>query len=210
MAAQSQIPVANHSVDEHDLFQRAKAGDKNAAQQLFDLHEPEYRTIIRKHLAGRVRPLEDSFDLLQETRLALVEKPLPANIDSPRELLAYLSTIARNKALQANREHLECQKRTRRREIPLDRLENDQEPCKELDLHEEVETKDRFIQRCLQKRQEADLCLLKMFRSGLSAEQIAEKIRFSAGFVEKCLERARKLEAELRHSANVPNERPAS
>jgi RNA polymerase sigma-70 factor (ECF subfamily) len=93
--------------DFEELIRRVRAGDESAAVELVRTYEPVVRRFVRVRLgAGRLRQALDSMDICQEVlgsffvRVALGQYDL----DTPRDLLNLLVSMARNKlAMKARR-----------------------------------------------------------------------------------------------------------
>lgn len=78
-------------VDETQLIQKAKNGDRNALGQLYDTHQPK----IYRYIAYRVGDRALAEDLTAEVFVTLVKK-LHSYQDRGRPLIAWLYTIAGN------------------------------------------------------------------------------------------------------------------
>jgi RNA polymerase sigma factor (sigma-70 family) len=96
-----------------DLIRRVRMRDEAAASELVRRYEPAIRTVIRAQLTDRsLRRLFDSMDICQSVlanffvRAALGEFEL----DDPEQLLALLTTMARNRL----QDHISKQKAARR------------------------------------------------------------------------------------------------
>ena len=83
-----------------ELIQRVRARDETAAAELVQRYEPAIRTVIRAQLTDKsLRRLFDSIDICQSVlanffmRTALGEFA----IEGPEQLLALLTTMARNR-----------------------------------------------------------------------------------------------------------------
>ena len=96
-----------------ELIQRVRARDETAAAELVQRYEPAIRTVIRAQLTDKsLRRLFDSIDICQSVlanfymRTALGEFA----IEGPEQLLALLTTMARNRL----QDHVNRQKAARR------------------------------------------------------------------------------------------------
>src|SRR5262245_55217097 len=100
-----------------DLLEKMRAGDVQAAEQVFLAYEPELRLIVRRRLSRRLRAKFDSLDVVQSVWLRVLgdfdEKG--CRLDSPLHLRRFLVRITRNcfiDRLRHYRRALEC-------EVPL-------------------------------------------------------------------------------------------
>jgi RNA polymerase sigma-70 factor (ECF subfamily) len=92
----------------HDLIERVRGGDQEAAAELIRRYEPTIRLVIRRRLRDpRLRQLLDTTDVCQSilgtffVRVALGEFKL----DTPDELVKLLTTMALNKLRNYQRHH---------------------------------------------------------------------------------------------------------
>jgi DNA-directed RNA polymerase specialized sigma24 family protein len=185
--------------EKFELLRRAKAGDRDAAQKLFDKYACHVRRTIRRVLAPRARPLVDSEAVMQETRIVLVGKTLPPDVDSLDAFCSYISKVAYNKTLKENRDHLDCAKRSRHREVPLDdALQQGQKPSSQpLTPEEAEEAKVEFVKQIKDKRQRACRRVLEQVRAGRTLPDIAAWSGVPVRELERWLKWAEQDEARL-------------
>jgi RNA polymerase sigma-70 factor (ECF subfamily) len=85
-----------------ELLRRIRAGDGAAAAELVRLYEPELRRAVRVKLTDpRLRRVLDSLDVCQSVLGNFFVRAAAGQfeLDSPRQLLGLLVTMARNKVL---------------------------------------------------------------------------------------------------------------
>jgi DNA-directed RNA polymerase specialized sigma24 family protein len=111
-----------------ELLRQAQNGNAGAAQELFDNYAKHFLTVIRRRIARRLRTVFDSADFLQEARIALFSGNLQGQCKSVESFLAFLTKVAENHVLKANRKYLDCQSRNLNREVPLEQISEDDEP----------------------------------------------------------------------------------
>ncbi|MFK7804010.1 MAG: RNA polymerase sigma factor [Anaerolineae bacterium] len=87
-------------VDETQLIQKAKNGDRDALGQLYDTHQPS----IFRYIAYRIGDRALAEDLTAEVFVTMVKK-LPSYQDRGKPLLAWLYTIAGNIIKMHYRKH---------------------------------------------------------------------------------------------------------
>ena len=86
----------------HELIQRVRSGDREAADELVRLYEPEIRRVIRLQLSGScLRRTLDSADIFQSVFLNFYVRVLDGqfNLQEPLQLLRLLATMARNRII---------------------------------------------------------------------------------------------------------------
>ena len=106
----------------HDLIRRVRSGNPEAARELVDRYGPHIRRVARFELRdARLRRLVDSEDVWQSVAAAFFVRAAVGEfeLESPRDLLSLLSTMARNRA-RRHAEHEGAAKRDFRRSEPLD------------------------------------------------------------------------------------------
>jgi RNA polymerase sigma-70 factor (ECF subfamily) len=89
-------------LDTRDLLGRLRAGDGDAAAELVRRYEPEVRRAIRVRLTDpRLRRVLDTLDVCQSVLGNFFVRVAAGqfDLDSPKQLLALLVTMARNKVL---------------------------------------------------------------------------------------------------------------
>lgn len=103
------------------LMQQIHAGSEDAAFELLKTYGPSIITVVRRALRERLRALYDSRDFEQDVWASFFANPPdPRTVDRPEALMAFLITVARNKVLDAERQHLYSEKRGRKRQQSLD------------------------------------------------------------------------------------------
>ena len=95
------------------LMARIREGDQEAVRELLDEYGAFLLHVIRRRLAARLRTQFDSADVAQSVWASFFAGPLKErHFDSPRDLLAYLVSIAQNKMCDVKRKRLQTQKRS--------------------------------------------------------------------------------------------------
>lgn len=103
------------------LMRDVMAGSEAAAQQLFKDYEPLLLHAIRRRLNKHIRSKFDSLDIAQDVWASFfAEIPEKRQFESPEHLMAFLTTLAKNKVVDTTRHTLMTQKRNPNREQSLD------------------------------------------------------------------------------------------
>jgi RNA polymerase sigma factor (sigma-70 family) len=105
----------------HDLMREVMNGSEAAAKELFDDYGPYLLIAIRRRLNKRLRNQFDSLDIAQDVwKSFFADGSAKRVFDSPEQLLAFLTALARNKVVDATRQRLTGAKRDVNREQSLD------------------------------------------------------------------------------------------
>lgn len=114
--------------DDHDgfrqLFQRVRAGDPQAAEELVRAYEGEIRRTIRVRMTdSRLRQLVDSVDICQSVLANFFVRAAAGQFDveSPSQLVGLLVTMARNRITDLARRQ-QSDRRDGRRTVSLEQL----------------------------------------------------------------------------------------
>ena len=86
-----------------DTLTKAAAGDSDAFTSLMLQLEPKLRATIKARTHGSLQPSEID-DVMQSVWVEVFEKGLLQKVAGPRNLMALLSTVAKNKAINASKE----------------------------------------------------------------------------------------------------------
>src|SRR5947207_3120527 len=103
-----------------ELLRDFDNGSEEAAQTLVSRYGPHILQAVRRRLHRKLRSQYDSGDFVQAVWapfLALRTSGIPLN--TPEDLVRYLSGIAKNKMVDAFRRRVQATKRTANREVPL-------------------------------------------------------------------------------------------
>ena len=93
------------------LMQRVRAGDPQAAQEVYEVYSPHIRRVVRRKLHKRLRTQYDSIDFLQQVWASFFTTELDAfQFDTPESLVAFLSHVAYNKVVEVFRQRMQSKK----------------------------------------------------------------------------------------------------
>jgi RNA polymerase sigma factor (sigma-70 family) len=105
----------------HRLMEKVLDGSETAAHELFDKFGPLLIDFIRRRLIKRVRSQFDSMDVAQDVWTSFFkEAPLRRTFTNQDHLLAFLTTLARNKVVDVMRKRLGAKKYNVNREMSMD------------------------------------------------------------------------------------------
>ena len=108
---------ASESAPEDDLVRRFREGDGDALCRLFERHERVLRAQIARLLPRDVRRRVSISDVLQESRIAALERCRDFEPRGGGDFRNWALGIARNKALRAVQRHGQVAMRSVRREV---------------------------------------------------------------------------------------------
>jgi RNA polymerase sigma factor (sigma-70 family) len=104
------------------LMRRVSAGDEEAAWGLVETYGPHILRAVRRTLHPKVRQQFDSIDFVQAVWASLfVGRGKLLNVHRPEQLIALLTTVARNKVIDVVRQRTTTQKYDVGREVAVDR-----------------------------------------------------------------------------------------
>lgn len=185
-------------MQEHDfveLLREVLAGAPDASQRFLDLYGPELLRSVRRRLPRQLRPQFDSLDFVQDVWGSFFAAPERRNFADSEQLLAYLTTVARNKVTDSVRQRMSGQKRNVNREqrltpnaddstcAPYNQL-TDHNPTPSQNLMEEEEW-----HKLLQSQPPVYRKVLDMLRHGKSVKQVSQELNISERTVTRLISR---------------------
>jgi RNA polymerase sigma-70 factor (ECF subfamily) len=111
--------MTSDSEETRCLLEQARAGDRQAFEQLFAGHRTYLRQVIELRLDAQLRARIDSSDVVQETHLEAFRR-LPDYLErQPMPFRLWLRKTACERLLMIRRQHLGAARRAVRREVAL-------------------------------------------------------------------------------------------
>lgn len=102
------------------LMRRFQDGDESAAQQLVAKYGEHIIRVVRRRLDQRLRPLFDSTDFVQAVWASFFAfAPERHAFDRPEQLMAFLTSMAQNKVVDAIRGRLQGTRQVGGRDVSL-------------------------------------------------------------------------------------------
>jgi DNA-directed RNA polymerase specialized sigma24 family protein len=182
------------------LLLEARNGNPEAAQRLFDKYAKHFLTVIRHRLAPRVRSVFDSDDFLQETRMALFANRLHEDCTSVESFVAFLTRVAENKVLAANRKFLDYRRRSLKREVSLAGIPDEQIPAAPRCSPAVAALANDEWESLLKDRPLVYRKILEKLRQGFTHCEIATALQINERFVRRVLV---KIQAEKKGSESI-------
>lgn len=111
--------MANNSAETTRLLEQARAGDKEALNQLFDRHRARLRRMVELRLDRRLQARIDASDVIQEAYVEVVTR-LNEYVHWPSyPLFLWLRLIVGERLFKLHRHHLGTQMRDARLEVSI-------------------------------------------------------------------------------------------
>lgn len=158
-----------------ELMRRIREGDQQAAWDLLELYGPHLRRVVRCRMHAKLRSKFDSIDFVQSVWGAFfTDAEKLRKFEQPKDLIAFLAKMARNKVYEETRRRFEYQRYRLSREQPLDEHENSAHAI-DPGQHRASEiavVRERW-NRTLSKRSQLDLQILEMRFQGSTFDEIA-------------------------------------
>jgi RNA polymerase sigma factor (sigma-70 family) len=171
--------MAEPQADFKTLMERLKNGDETAAQQLVDVYGETIIRVVRRKLNQKLRTLFDSIDFTQAVWASFFAfAPDRYQFDSPQKLIAFLTSLAQNKVVEAVRNRLVYEKRNLNRQRSLEDLSED--PCGALHAPgpgpDEIAIAREEWQKLLDGQPENRQRMLHLLRDGRTRRAVAEEL----------------------------------
>lgn len=127
-------PMRPELEDTLGLLERARLGDRGAANEIFLRYQDRIQRIVRARLGPSLRPWTESGDLVQETCRAALEGLGKVQLDSEFDLLDWLARLATHR-IRDFVDHVHAKKRDVHRASALEPLEQSRAPAAPVDPH---------------------------------------------------------------------------
>jgi RNA polymerase sigma factor (sigma-70 family) len=181
----------------HELLERIKNGDEDAARELLARYESKVRLVVRRQLPRLLRSRFDSLDFLQSVWGSFFYKIRtgPNDLDEEQNLLTFLAWAARNKVIDEYR-RAATQRQDIKREEPLE-SQRDQEHCLATgDTPSQLAQAHETFDRLRGLLPEDQRVIVELKAAGHSCREIGDRLGLSERTVQRVLE-ALKIRARL-------------
>ena len=147
------------------LLQQLRAGDREAADRLFERHRPWLLEMVRRRMDPRLSARIDPSDVVQEAQME-ASRRLPDYLDrQPMPFRLWLRKTALERLYNLRRDHVEAARRTLSRESSLP-------DCSSLELAQRLAASDASPPRQLAKRELARRIQLALARLSESDREL--------------------------------------
>jgi len=174
------------------LLAKAKAGEPQAVQDLFDQYADLLLKVIRARMTPEMRSAWDSVDFLQLARFKLHGCNIEdKDFETPQAFLAYMIRIAQNEVGQVKRQRANRTKGNVNKEVPIETL-TPTEAEKLVDREpkpEETQMADEQWRRALQRMPALYRAFAVRLRDGYTHKEIAAEFDVSERTVGRALNR---------------------
>ncbi len=111
--------VDNNSADSANLIERARAGDREALNSLFDRYRDRLHRMVKMRLDSRLQARLDASDVVQEAYVEVTERLAEYLRDPKLPLFLWLRLVVGERLMKVHRHHLGTQMRDAGREVSL-------------------------------------------------------------------------------------------
>lgn len=171
------------------LMRRVLDGSTEAAHQLHALYGPHILRAVRQRLHRRLRSKFDSLDFVQDVWASFFsELPEKQAFATPKDLVAFLTVMARNKVVDVVRARMQQQKYNVNRETPLEAVPRsaDRFPAAQQTPSEIMMGREEW-EVYVKKQPPVHRRILLLWRDGQSSAQIAQEVGISQRTVNRVL-----------------------
>lgn len=173
------------------LIRRVQSGCSQAARELHELYGPHVERTVRRYLHQKLRSKFDSTDFVQDVWASFFVEAPEKRFETPQELVAFLTRMARNKVAEAVRTRMQRQKYNINRERPLQPSPTGSLPFAAVQpTPSEVLMGREAWDNLLQGLPLVHRRILLMLREGKSPDRIAEEIGVSRKTVSRVIRKA--------------------
>jgi RNA polymerase sigma-70 factor (ECF subfamily) len=109
----------NSSADSVDLIERARAGDRDAQNEIFARHRERLRRMVEMRLDTRLQARIDASDVVQDAYVEAAQRLDEYLRDPKLPLFLWLRLVVGERLLKLHRHHLGAQMRDAAREVSL-------------------------------------------------------------------------------------------
>lgn len=191
--------TSHRAADLHDILDRVRGGDEQAAQQLLTSFEAEVRLVVRRQLPRLLRSRFDSLDFLQSVWGSFFRRVRtdPVEFDDERHLVAFLARAAKNKVIDQYR-RAGSQKQDMHREEPL---WSDAAGPRDLPAHDDTPSEVAEAREVFGQLRDAlpedRRPIIEMKALGLSSREIGDRLGVSERTVQRVIEDLRRRTMEV-------------
>jgi RNA polymerase sigma factor (sigma-70 family) len=174
------------------LMQQVLVGSDEAAAKLLREFEPVLLRAIRRRLDKRLRSKFDSIDFAQDVWASFfAQERAERQFSTAEKLLAFLTTVARNKVMDKSRQRMKLQKFNVKREQSLDdstKFDRDALPGNQPTPSHIVMSQEEWSE-FLRKQPPAHRHIFLLLRDGKSCAEIARELNLHPRYVQRVAER---------------------
>ena len=110
---------ASESADVDGLMAAAREGNATAAERLLDLHRDRLKTMVAFRIDPQLAQRVDPSDVVQDSLLVAHQRLRGYLNQRPIAFYPWLRRIALNRLIDLHRRHIQSQRRSAQREVPL-------------------------------------------------------------------------------------------
>jgi RNA polymerase sigma-70 factor (ECF subfamily) len=182
------------------LMERVRAGDEEAAREVYERYSEPVRRVVRRWLEHRLRRQYDSADFVQSVWASFFQIPAEGYLfPNPRSLVAFLSRLAYNKVIDTMR----SKDTTARRAVREQSLDAPATAADSVSLGQALpastHTPSQYVaaderwQRLLRDLAPKERRVLELLREGHSQVEIADNLDMDRKAIQRLLDRLREV-----------------
>lgn len=173
------------------LIRRVQHGCTEAARELHELYGPHVERTVRRYLHEKLRSKYDSTDFVQDVWASFFVDAAEKRFETPQELVAFLTRMARNKVAEAVRTRMVRQKYNINREQPFQPSPTGSIPFPAVQpTPSEIVMGREAWDKLLQTVPLVHRRILLLLRDGKSPDRIAEEVGVSRKTVTRVIRKA--------------------
>jgi len=174
------------------LMERVRTGCPEAARELFERYGKEIQLVVRKRLNPRLRTQFDSLDFAQDAWASFFHiPPEQYTFETPKELVNFLTRIARHKVIDEYRRRQRTLKHNRHDVHELPKRPDGvgiREPASRHPTPSQVAVAEEQWDQMLQNKPPQVRRALEMLRDGHSHREIAECLGVPTKLIQRVLQ----------------------
>jgi RNA polymerase sigma factor (sigma-70 family) len=157
------------------LMERVRGGDTEAARQLFESYGEAIQRVVRRRLHRRLRSEFDSLDFVQDAWASFFHIPPERfTFRTPEELVGFLTSLVKNKVIDAHRQRFQGEKRDTNRAEPLE--PDSSELAVSYPTPSQVMMAEEEWERLIRNKPPLLRRAMEMLRAGYTRREIAEHL----------------------------------
>jgi RNA polymerase sigma-70 factor (ECF subfamily) len=186
------------------LMERVRAGDQDAAREVYERYSDPVRRVVRRWLEERLRRQYDTADFVQSVWASFFQIPIESyTFDTPDALVAFLSRIAFHKVAGTRRKQTETQMRGDAKEVSLDAPARPTPGCPPLGqaLPSTTHTPSQYVmaderwQGLINNLPPGHRRILELLREGHSHVEIADRLGIDRKVIQRVINRLLELDS---------------
>lgn len=185
---------SNHPGDQHftELMARVREGSSDAIRELVETYGRYVMIAVRRHLSDKIRNQYDSIDFSQAVwgSFFRLSESCP-EFKTPKQLIAYLVTVSKNKVIDECRKRLNTQRYDvgREQQVPGSGIKEDRRRRGTIPTPSAIVTAKERWEQLMANQPDAMASILRMRASGATFDEIAEATGLNERHIRRVIKR---------------------